>query len=223
MEGFTFGADGVEIDVMLCRTGEIVVFHDYEVDLLTNGTGRVKDLTLDQLRALQFDYRPGFDPGIGIPTLPEVIDSVHTHLQNGKLLDIELKGEKVGTDGLEAKAVELVKSRGIIRSAVFSSYNPLMVKRVEEIDPSLVTGILISDGVPGIIRWSRYTRWCRADFIGVQSKFVDAEYLKRWQDYRVLSFIEDIEDVNQEHIRLMELGIDGIITDSVTFMKGELN
>ena len=36
------GADGVEIDVFRCLSGEIVVFHDKTLDKLTNGTGHIE-------------------------------------------------------------------------------------------------------------------------------------------------------------------------------------
>jgi len=44
------GADGIELDVMLSADGVPVVIHDSTVDRTTNGSGRVRELTLDQLR-----------------------------------------------------------------------------------------------------------------------------------------------------------------------------
>lgn len=46
------GADGIEIDVHLTRDGEVVCFHDPEVDRTSDGTGAVAELTLDQMRRL---------------------------------------------------------------------------------------------------------------------------------------------------------------------------
>ena len=46
------GADGFELDVHLSRDGELIVIHDETVDRTTNGTGRVMDLTLAQLKEL---------------------------------------------------------------------------------------------------------------------------------------------------------------------------
>src|SRR5512137_910870 len=45
------GADGVELDVQLSRDGEVVVMHDGRVDRTSDGHGRVRDLTLAELRA----------------------------------------------------------------------------------------------------------------------------------------------------------------------------
>ena len=46
------GAHGVELDVHICKSGELVVAHDETVDRVSNGTGRISDLTLSELKAL---------------------------------------------------------------------------------------------------------------------------------------------------------------------------
>ena len=64
------GANGIELDVHVCKTGELVVFHDDGVDRLTDGKGLVSDLTLVQLQALTI-YGGGH-----IPTLAQVLDAL---------------------------------------------------------------------------------------------------------------------------------------------------
>ena len=44
------GAHGVELDVHLCRSGELVVAHDETVDRVSDGTGRIRDLSLKELK-----------------------------------------------------------------------------------------------------------------------------------------------------------------------------
>jgi glycerophosphoryl diester phosphodiesterase len=46
------GADAIELDAKLTRDGHIVVIHDQTVDRTTEGRGRVKDMTLAELRKL---------------------------------------------------------------------------------------------------------------------------------------------------------------------------
>ena len=84
------GADRVEVDVRLSKDNKLVVIHDPRVDRTTNGTGRVKDMTLQELKSL--------DAGKGekIPTLQEVIDA----LKDTKLV-IEMK-----IPGIEEKLSE---------------------------------------------------------------------------------------------------------------------
>jgi glycerophosphoryl diester phosphodiesterase len=76
------GADGVECDVRQCATGEAVVIHDADVDRVTDGRGRVADLSLSELRDLDV-----LGSGEPIPTLPEVFETVPP----GVTLHVELK------------------------------------------------------------------------------------------------------------------------------------
>ena len=75
-------ADMVELDVYVCKSGEVVVIHDDTVDRTTNGTGKVCELTLSELKQL--------DAGKGerIPTLEDVM----RHIDGATGINIELKG-----------------------------------------------------------------------------------------------------------------------------------
>src|SRR5689334_1696659 len=48
------GADGVECDVRLTQDGHLVCVHDRRIDRTSNGTGLVSEMTLAQLRELDF-------------------------------------------------------------------------------------------------------------------------------------------------------------------------
>ena len=50
------GVHGFEIDIRLTKDEEIVVFHDEYVDRTCDGSGRVADLTLEELQLLNFGY-----------------------------------------------------------------------------------------------------------------------------------------------------------------------
>ena len=41
------GADGIELDVQMTKDGQVVVIHYDKVDRSTNGTGIVRDYTLE--------------------------------------------------------------------------------------------------------------------------------------------------------------------------------
>ncbi len=69
------GADGVELDVQYSSDGKLVIFHDFNLEKTSNGTGRVVSHTFDDLRKL--DAGSHFSPefaGTQIPTLDEVLD-----------------------------------------------------------------------------------------------------------------------------------------------------
>lgn len=74
--------DGIEIDVFKCKSGEIVVFHDKDLDRLTDGEGPIEDKTFSELQELtvEGDHK--------IPLLKDVLNTI-----NGQcMVNIELKG-----------------------------------------------------------------------------------------------------------------------------------
>lgn len=87
-KALTFNVDGVEIDVHRCKSGELVVFHDYTLDRLTNGSGEISKHTLQELKILKVanEYT--------IPTLIEVLDCINKQC----FLNIELKGKNTAKE-----------------------------------------------------------------------------------------------------------------------------
>lgn len=83
-KAFELGADIVEFDVHMTKDHQFAVFHDWEVDCRTNGSGVTRDHTMSALKKLDIGYGYTFDhgktypfrgKGIGLmPTLTEVLD-----------------------------------------------------------------------------------------------------------------------------------------------------
>ena len=71
------GADGIELDVQMTKDGQVVVIHDEKVDRTTNGTGLVRDYTLEELRKLDASYIYAGQMGVNsIPTFEEYCEWV---------------------------------------------------------------------------------------------------------------------------------------------------
>lgn len=68
-----FGSDIIETDVRQIIDGHIVIMHDYTVDRTTNGTGRVSDLTLEEIKKLRLKTSRGGSTTFQVPTLEEYI------------------------------------------------------------------------------------------------------------------------------------------------------
>jgi len=73
-EAITVGADWVEIDPAYTTDRELVILHDQKVNRTTDGTGRVTDLALAEVRALNVRNPDGsLAAGVRIPTLDEAL------------------------------------------------------------------------------------------------------------------------------------------------------
>ncbi|SHF11414.1 glycerophosphoryl diester phosphodiesterase [Atopostipes suicloacalis DSM 15692] len=76
----SLGADVLEFDTHLTKDGHLVVIHDNTVDRTTNGTGKINEMTLEEVQDLDAGYQftnekdeyVFRDQGIYIPTVEEV-------------------------------------------------------------------------------------------------------------------------------------------------------
>lgn len=134
------GLTGIELDIQLTRDGRMAVCHDERVDRTTDGTGFIGDYTLAELKKLNIDAGEGRKERI--PDIEEVLDLLEERLQGGMKLNIELKNSRIEYPGMEEKIIELIHSRGLQKSIVYSSFRALSIERIRQIDPDADTGIL---------------------------------------------------------------------------------
>lgn len=212
------GANGIEFDVHLTADGVPVVIHNFAVDETTDGSGRVADLTLAQLK--QLDAGLKFDPafaGERIPTLEEVLAFVDSRL----LLNIELKTFSLRDNGLEQAVVDQVERHGLGHRVLFSSFNPFSLRRVKRIAPHIPAGLLYATGPPLPLRRGYLAFVAPHEARHPRHTMVDAQYMAwaRQRGYRVNVWTVDEPD---EMHRLIDLGVDGIITNVPDVLRGAL-
>lgn len=134
------GADGIELDVQLTRDGELVIIHDELVDRTTDGKGRVKDLTLAELRALDASYiyagQYGRNP---IPTLREYFEFVK---DLPLITNIEMKTGIFEYPGIEEKVWAMIQEYRLEKKVIISSFNHFTILRMQKIAPKLKYGFL---------------------------------------------------------------------------------
>lgn len=130
------GADGVEIDVFRCLSGEIVVFHDKTLDKLSNGVGYIEEKSLTELKELKI-----LGSRHSIPTLEEVIKSI----DKGVFLNIELKGSNTSKGSLEMLK-KYVKLGKINQSDIlFSSFNWDELSELRNLDSDVKIALVTED------------------------------------------------------------------------------
>lgn len=134
------GLAGIELDIQLTRDGKMVVIHDEKVDRTTDSAGYVRDYTLAELKTLRIDAGEGRIERI--PSLEEVLDLLESSMKLGLKLNIELKNSKFPYDGMEQKVVDLVHSRELQESVIYSSFSALSLEKLHQIDEQTELGIL---------------------------------------------------------------------------------
>lgn len=112
---FDEGADGIELDVRLCASGEVVVVHDKTLARVTDGRDRRR------VAAVRHRELPLLAGGARIPTLDEALD-----MARGKIVNVELKSDVPSRRDL-VRATLAVARRFPSAAVVFSSFDPVTV------------------------------------------------------------------------------------------------
>lgn len=203
------GADGIELDVQLSKDGEVVVIHDSTVDATTDGSGRVKDLTLAQLQELDAGgwYATEF-AGEHIPTLAQVLHELGPRL----VLNIELKTEGFFSAGLEAEVVRLVEDSNMLHRVIVSSFNPLALRRVRRLNHHIPTGLLYSPEQPRYLRERWLQPLARPNALHPHWDMVDKQSVVAAHSRRLKMNPWTCNDL-EGMLRLVGWGVDAIITD----------
>ena len=146
------GADGVELDVQMTKDGELVVVHDETIDRVSDGTGRVVDYTLEELKKFTFNKTHPEYPNAKIPTLKEVYELLYP---TGLTVNVEIKTGIVLYKGIEEKVLKLTRKMGMENRVIYSSFYHKSLVRLKKLDPSVLTGILYSDGWIDVVKYAK--------------------------------------------------------------------
>jgi len=141
---YNLKADGIELDIHMTKDGHLVVAHDDTIDRCSNGTGRIADMTLKELKSYDFsNHIPGYK-NISIPTLEEVLYFVKS---TNMTVNIEIKSGIVNYIGIEEKALSLVEKLGLKKRVIYSSFNHYSLMHIKQIDKTVPIGLLYSEAI----------------------------------------------------------------------------
>lgn len=204
-------ADYIEIDVQRSKDGELVLIHDTTVDRTTDGTGKVGDLTFEQLRSLDAGSWKGEQfAGEPIPTFEEILDRYH-----GKIgILIELKAPEL-YPGIEEQVAEVLKERNLDKpqneKIIIQSFNFESVKRVDQLLPQVPVGVLTSNRadttLEALQKFSTYADWFNPSYGIVTEELVNQVHS---QGMHIGSWTVRSQEAADF---LFEMGVDAIISD----------
>jgi len=221
------GADGIELDVQLTQDKIPIVIHDDTVERTTDSKGRVSELTIAQIAQLDAgswkteDYR-----GEPIPTLAQVFDALADWLDpnarpHPALINVELKTERLITDGLERETLNVIARYGLQDRILISSFSPLALYRTKQINPRLRRGLLYDNSMPIYFRRAWLRPWLALKALHPEHTMIDAPYMQ-WARRKKLQVNTWTVDDPAEAQRLAELGVNALITNQPDTIRGAL-
>jgi len=211
-KGFEMKADYIEIDVQMTKDGELVVIHDTTVNRTTNGTGKVGDLTFEEIR--QLDAGSWFSEayaGESIPTFEEVLGEFR-----GKVgILIELKSPEL-YPGIEEKIADAVIERNMDKSnsnkIIMQSFNHESVKKSKELLPNLSHGVLAGASWANVTKEQLSGFATYADYFNPNMNIVTDDLVGDVHEAG-LEIFPYTSKSQEQALNLFDLNVDGIITD----------
>ncbi|WP_199484493.1 glycerophosphodiester phosphodiesterase [Peribacillus glennii] len=141
--------DYIEVDLQMTKDGKLIAMHDEKLDRTTNGTGLVKDYTLEEVKKLDAgswfnekypQYANTEYAGIQVPTLEEVFQT----FGKNKKYYIETKSPEV-YPGMEKELLRLVNKYDINKETLLvQSFSSASLLKMNELDPSIKLVQLLS-------------------------------------------------------------------------------
>ena len=210
------GADFVEIDVMHSADGVLVLMHDDTVDRTTDGAGCVGALTVAELQDL--DAAAGTElegAGVVVPTLDEFLAAVPGGV------NIELKrgseppcpaGDR---DAVASDVLALIERHAGDRQLVLSSFDPVILARVRDLDDAAYLGLLASDAA-----FLDTAELAGFDALNLNHEAVDGAVVA---DVHARGLEVNAWTVNDAEVlwEMLELGVDQVITDDPALLAGQ--
>ena len=124
----------LELDVHLTKDGVPVLMHDFKLERTTNGTGQIKDYTLNDLKQLKVsEYET-------IPTLEEALE-----FTKGKIkVNVEIKQKGNLYPGIESIVLDTIKKVDVMDQVYASSFDHYSIMRLRKLSPDIDVSLILS-------------------------------------------------------------------------------
>jgi len=199
-KAISFGVDAVEVDVFLCKSGELVVFHDENLSRLTNSNAFIESLTLDSIKKIEvFNNHK-------IPTLNEVIKFINNRIH----LNIELKGINTAKPTYKLLKSIFSNKKQLIEKISISSFNWNELEIIYDLDKDIQTAVLVEERPVEMA--INQAKKINAKAINIDFKLLNKKVVKKIKSENLIINAWTVNEINQIE-RIINLGVDGIITD----------
>ena len=215
-KAISFNVDRIEIDVQQTADGVVVVRHDETLDRTTDGKGLIKDKTFSEVKELDAgsSFSSAFK-GEKIPSLEEALQTV-----NGQCdLVIEIKKGDDYYPNIVENTIELIKKYNARDWCIIHSFNIDVLVRANQLMPDLRLHrlwVYKFRGLPliydGSFEWMDIEKHPYLEEYSIMYSFANQGIINQLHEHGKKVNVWTVDD--KKHInRLINLGVDGIITD----------
>lgn len=204
------GVTEIELDVRLSRDGHLIVVHDANVTRTTGERGKAHHFTLSQLEVLDARRNtPGWHSPLGIPSLREVVDLCGPSMR----FQFEVKGaDRPILHRLAHQLVDFINQRQLNDRVVVTSSHTGFLRMLATMTAHIERGYVAE------YRYQQPTR--RAVALGCtwlmpRHTLVTPALMRRARRRNLKVSTWTVNDLTRAE-RMVELGVDGIITDFPT-------
>ncbi|MDD3365724.1 MAG: glycerophosphodiester phosphodiesterase family protein [Sphaerochaetaceae bacterium] len=210
---------GIEIDVHLCKTGELVVIHDHDLLRLAGVEHTVEEMSLTALKQLDVgSHKDKKFAGERIPLLEELF----TTYAKKFYYDIELKVHGYKDTGIARKTWQTIQAHHLEEVCLVSSFNPFAIRYFNKVSHKAIpTAVIYSEAeaVPKVLRrgWGRHI--ARATVLKPDHKQVTEQMMDKFSTKKGFPIITWTVNNKEQGKKLLDLGVDGLISNDPKLFK----
>jgi glycerophosphoryl diester phosphodiesterase len=200
---------GVELDVHLCKSGEIIVIHDHNLQRLANQDLCVEEQDWTTLKSIELQRE---DERGKIPLLRELFE----RYKDDFYYDIELKVSSIKATPIIEKTLALIKEFHLEDRVMVSSFNPFILRNWnKDTHKSFPSGIIYSksEKVPKILHHGAGRYIAHPTIMKPHHSQIDENLIRKLHDRRSFPIIAWTVNTRAECERLLTFDIDGFVSD----------
>lgn len=216
------GVDVIETDVRSTADGVLVVIHDASVERTTDGAGSVNEMTLAELKKLDAGYRWSADGGksfpfrgrgLTVPTLDEVFRAFPQMNFN-----IEPKQE---TPSIVEPLCRMIRERGMTSKIVIGSFSHALMEKFRRACPEIATSaspvevvqfLAMSKGAEGEASYKFAMQALQVPEYAAGRRVLTESFVEAAHRHNLKVHAWTVNETADMR-RLLEIGVDGLMTD----------
>ncbi len=212
---------GVELDVQRCKTGELIVCHDFDLKRVSGKDVTIEDMPYEEIKDL--DIGSWFSSDYSNQRLPR-LEEVFELLGDRVIYNIETKTDKPKTGPLEEGLLKIIEKYHLEGNCIVSSFNPFSIKTINKLNPEIPVSLIYSrtKKLPFILRHGEGRLLTKKLFIQVHHKLLNNVSSFFHRTIFGNPIIAWTIDDPKRAIEMIKLGVIGIISNNPAVIREAL-